>query len=71
MNRAMNAKSNIESAIATMDEAFDHMGGASGTYDSWPSRNIKGRVDLDYMVEGRKWLEWQKENNALTEKKSD
>lgn len=65
LNQVLNAKANMESAIQPTDETFDIMGGSPGTYDSWPSRHIKGAIDLDYAQKARQWLDWKKENDAL------
>jgi hypothetical protein len=48
VRQTLNARVNFEQAIAPMDEIYDHLDGATGTYNGWASRNIKGKVDLAF-----------------------
>src|SRR5262249_32410428 len=47
------------------DEIWDMMGGSPGTYDSWPSRHIKGEIDLNFRFKANRVRDFQKREQAL------
>jgi hypothetical protein len=48
VRRTLDAGAEFQQAMAPMDEIYDHLDGAKGTYDGWSSKNIKGRLDLAF-----------------------
>jgi len=48
VRRTMNLGQSGEKSIAPMDEIYDHLDGARGTYDGFTSQNIKGNLDLAF-----------------------
>lgn len=50
-NSGRNWFSGFEKAHAPMDEIYDLLGGAKGTYNGWLERNIRGPLDLSYNAE--------------------
>ncbi|MEY2502272.1 MAG: hypothetical protein QOI07_2606 [Verrucomicrobiota bacterium] len=65
VRRTLDAGTEFQQAMAPMDEIYDHLDGAKGTYDGWSSKNIKGRLDLAFNQSQAELSPIRKESDRL------
>ena len=65
VNKTMNLRGFVESALSPMDEIYDHMDGALGTYNGWTSRHYKGQLDLAFNERESEFHPIEKQANAI------
>ncbi|MEY2493513.1 MAG: hypothetical protein QOJ45_5 [Verrucomicrobiota bacterium] len=65
VRKTLNAGAEFQQAMAPMDEVYDHLDGAQGTYDGWSSKNIKGKLDLAFNQSQAELSPIRKESDRL------
>jgi hypothetical protein len=65
VKRTMNARGFVETALSPMDEIYDHMDGALGTYNGWTSRHYKGQLDLAFNARESEFQPIEQDANEL------